>query len=261
MAPAREAHNRRMAFKDHFSKQAETYRAARPSYPSALFDWLAVQAPDTRLAWDAGCGNGQASVALARHFERVLATDPSEAQVANALPDPRVEYRVEPAERCDLPSGTASLVTVAQALHWFDLPAFYAEVRRVAKPGAVIAAWTYALCSITPDVDRVVWQLYEDIVGRYWPPERRHTMNGYVDLDFPFAKLADATPAFEMHERWDLERVSAYLRTWSAVQGYRADKDADPVALVAKALAEAWQDAGMEREVRWPLAVRVGRVK
>ena len=66
-----------MSFKDHFSAQAAIYREARTQYPDALFEFLRAQAPGGERAWDAGCGNGQASVALARHFHAVVATDPS----------------------------------------------------------------------------------------------------------------------------------------------------------------------------------------
>ena len=137
-----------MTFKDHFSGHAAAYHAARPCYPDALFDWLADAAPARGLAWDAGCGNGQASVALAARFARVHASDPSAAQIANAEARPDIAYRIEPAEHCSLPHAGADLVTVAQALHWFDPARFYAEVRRVLKPRGVFAAWCYADCRV-----------------------------------------------------------------------------------------------------------------
>ncbi|MGH8214998.1 MAG: class I SAM-dependent methyltransferase, partial [Rhodanobacteraceae bacterium] len=135
-----------MSFKDHFSGHSDLYAKARPHYPDALFAWIAGEAPARGCVWDAGCGNGQASVALARHFERVAATDPSERQIGQAVADPRVEYRAEPAEHTSLAGQSADAVTVAQALHWFDLDAFVPEVRRVCKPGALFAAWSYAYC-------------------------------------------------------------------------------------------------------------------
>src|SRR5262245_8884531 len=133
-------------FKDHFSGHAGVYRDARPTYPPALFAWLADAAPDRALAWDAGCGNGQATVALADHFTRVVGTDPSAAQVANAEARADVEYRVEPAEQTSLAAASASIATVAQALHWFDHARYYAEVKRVLKPGGLVAVWAYAHC-------------------------------------------------------------------------------------------------------------------
>ena len=141
-----------MTFKDLFSGHAGVYAQARPDYPPALFEWLARQCAGRGLVWDAGCGNGQASVALAAHFDRVVASDPSAAQIAQAGAHPHVEYRVEAAEAPSLPDASVDLVTVAQAYHWFDHERFHAQVRRVAKPGAVIAVWTYGLSTVTPDV-------------------------------------------------------------------------------------------------------------
>ena len=189
------------AFKDHFSGHAGIYCEARPTYPLELFAWLAQQAPDTELAWDCGCGNGQATVALAGHFARVVGSDPSANQIAQAQPRANVEYRVEPAERSSFADGSVSLVTVAQALHWFDHARFYAEVKRVLKPRGVIAAWSYADCSATPAVDAVKNRLYVDLTGPYWPPERRYIDEGYRTLPFPFERIA--APAFEMRVDWN----------------------------------------------------------
>src|SRR5687767_1259250 len=171
-----------MSFKDHFSGHAGTYAAARPRYPAALFDWLAAQCARHGLAWDAGCGNGQATVALAAHFVRVVGTDPSAAQVAQAEARDNVEYRVEPAEAPSLDDASVDLVTVAQALHWFDLERFHAAVRRVLRPGGLVAAWTYGLSNVDARVDAHFMRLYETILGPYWPAERSHVENGYAHL-------------------------------------------------------------------------------
>jgi len=247
-----------MTFKDHFSGHAGAYHEARPTYPAALFDWLAAQAPARDLAWDAGCGNGQASVALAARFARVHATDPSAPQIASADARANIDYRVEPAETCSLPDASADLVTVAQALHWFDHARFYAEVKRVLKPRGVIAAWSYADCSATPAVDAVKNHLYVDLTGPYWPAERRYIDEGYRTLPFPFERL-DA-PAFEMRVDWTLAQFLAYLRSWSATQRYIKANGVDPVALVEADLARAWGDAATVRSVRWDFHLLCGRV-
>ncbi len=247
-----------MHFKDHFSAHADLYRDARPGYPDAMFDWLAAQAPARGLAWDAGCGNGQASVALAARFERVHASDPSATQIAAAESRENIDYRVEPAEACSLSDASTDLVTVAQALHWFDQARFHAEVRRVLKPRGVFAAWTYADCSVDPAVDAAKNRLYVDLTGPYWPPERAHVENGYCDLPFPYVPIAG--PTFAMSAHWSLDQFLAYLRTWSATQRYLREQGEDPVALVEPELRAAWGDPARERGVHWRFHLRCGRL-
>jgi SAM-dependent methyltransferase len=246
------------SFKDHFSGHAAIYRDARPTYPPALFAWLAATAPDRALALDCGCGNGQATVALAEHFTRVIGADPSANQIAGAAPRANIEYRAEPAEHSSLASASASLVTIAQALHWFDHDRFYAEARRVLKPGGVIAAWTYAGCN-TGDaaIDRIVWHLYTELVGPYWPPDRRHVEAGYATLPFPFVEIV--APALPMTAHWTLDHLLAYFRSWSATQRYIKERDDDPVALIEPDLCTAWGDPARPREIRWRFHVRAGR--
>lgn len=247
-----------MTFKDYFSGHAADYAQARPRYPDALFDWLAAQCPHRELAWDAGCGNGQAAVALARHFDRVIATDPSAGQVAQAAPHPRVDYRVEPAESPTLDDGSVDLVTVAQAFHWFDAQRFHDAVRQVARPGAIVALWSYGLSRVTPAVDAVYHALYDGLLGPYWTPERQHVEDGYATLPFPYDAVE--APAFAMALSWTLPQYLAYLRTWSASQRYRREVGRDAVAHVADDMADAWGDPTLARRVRWPISLRVGLV-
>lgn len=243
-------------FKDHFSTQSAIYRAARPRYAAELFAWLAAQAPARALAWDAGCGTGQASSGLAAQFDRVFASDPSAAQIAHAQAAPNIDYRVERAEACSLADGCVDLVTVAQALHWFNLDAFHAEVVRVLRPGGVIAQWTYAQCAVVPAVDAVMRRLYVDVLDDYWPPERRLVESGYVALAFPFRRIA--APAFDLTAHWDLAAFLAYLRSWSATQRYIQANGDDPVAALTADFAAAWGEPAEWRPVRWDLALRVG---
>jgi SAM-dependent methyltransferase len=247
-----------MSFQDHFSTQASSYAKARPTYPSSLFAALAQLAPGRGLAWDAGSGNGQAAVALADLFDRVVATEPSAAQLAQALPHPRVSYQQSAEQAPLLSDASVDLMTVAQAAHWFDRPAYYAEVRRVARPGAVVALWTYALCAITPEVDAAIYRFYNDVVGPYWPPERVHCMDGYRELEFPFAELP--FPAETMELEWNLEALLDYLATWSAVVRYRQEKGADPILELRAELSRSWGEPTSQRRVVWPLAGRIGRV-
>ncbi len=247
-----------MDFKDHFSGHAALYRDARPLPPADWFDWLAAQAPDLALAWDAGCGNGQASVGLAAHFERVVATDPSATQIAQATPHPRIDYRTEPAERSSLAAGSVSLVGVSQALHWFDLAAFHAEVRRVARPGALLAVSAYGNCSVSRAVDAVERELYAGALGPDWPPERALVDAGYRGLPFPFTPVP--APSFSMHADWNFAQFLAYLHSWSAAQRHRQRTGHDAVQAAAPALAAAWGEPERVRTVRWPFFVQVGRV-
>ena len=246
-------------FSDHFGAVAGSYADFRPGYPPELFAWLAAQCAGQELAWDCGAGSGQASVALAAHFARVHATDASADQVAHAEPHPCVEYRVAPAEQSGLPDRSADLVTVAQALHWFDLPAFYAEVRRALKPGGVIAAWTYGVHVTEGDeVNAVVRHFYEHVVGPCWPPERRHVENGYRELPFPFSRIA--APEFTMQVRWPLAQLLGYLGSWSATARYRKLNGSDPLPALRQQLLPLWGDPAQARSVSWPLSLLAGRL-
>ncbi len=245
-------------FKDHFSGVAEAYRAFRPGYPVALFSWMAAVAPGTDLAADLGCGNGQAAVSLATYFAEVVGVDPSSEQIARAEQHPRVRYVVAPAERTSIPGGTVDLALAAQSFHWFDPEPFRVELQRIARPGAVFVACTYGLCRICPEVDEVVDLLYGDLLGPWWPPERRHVESGYQTLPFPADELE--VPRFEIAEEWPLEQFLGYLGTWSAVGACRRATRRDSVAELAPELRKAWGSAGARRQVRWPLVVRAGRV-
>jgi SAM-dependent methyltransferase len=259
---ARCAHNSGMdrricGFQDHFSAQAAAYARFRPSYPSALYEFLAGVAPARTLAWDCGTGNGQAAVGLAMHFRKVVASDASPAQVAQALQHARVTYYVASAEDPPAAAQGADLVTVAQALHWFDHARFYPALRRVLKPGGVFAAWGYGLMQITPAVDAVVQDFYANIVGPYWPPDRRHIEDAYQSLPFPPGEIS--VPAFRMRTDWKLEALLGYLDTWSATRRYLAEKGQHPLAHVQSALVHAW-GAAETRLVTWPLFIRACRI-
>lgn len=246
------------SFKDHFSGHADRYGTFRPTYPAALFKYLASLPSQHDLAWDCATGNGQAAVGLAPYFRSVLATDASQKQLDVAVPHEGVCYRTAPAENSAIPSGTVDLVTVAQALHWFDLPAFYNEVRRVCGPGGIFAAWCYQLHTITPEIDAIIYRFYAEIVGAYWPPERRIVEQGYQSLPFPFEIIT--APAFTMSAHWDLNHLLGYLDTWSSTQRFRAERLEDPVEQIRPDLCAAWGDREEIRLVTWPLHVRVGRV-
>jgi SAM-dependent methyltransferase len=246
-----------MSFKDHFSGHAAAYASARPGYPADLFEILAGLPARRRLAWDAGTGNGQAAVRLAEQFEKVIATDPSAPQLAHAAPHPRVEYRVGPAESSGLAPGSVDLVTAAQAFHWFDFGRFFAEVERVLAPGGALAVWTYNLVRFTPEIDALIDHLAYDLVGTYWPPERRWVDQEYRSIPFPFAEVE--IPPLRHEESWDLARLVSYLRTWSSAQRYSKETGTDAVALIGDDLEAAWGDPSQVRTAVWPIFLRAGR--
>ena len=244
-------------FADHFSRIARGYAAHRPGYPAALFAWLATLPRSRDVAWDCAAGSGQASIPLADHFRRVVATDASAEQLAAGPAHPGVEYRVAPAAASGLDDRSVDLVTVAQALHWIEPAPFYAEVRRVARAGAAVAAWTYDLLE-TGDapIDRALRHFHDDVVGPWWAPERRHVTAGYRTLSFPFDEVA--VPAFEMRAEWTLADFVGYVRTWSASVKYAQVHGADPVDQLARELASRWGTGA--RPVTWALSVRAGRI-
>ncbi len=243
-------------FADHFSPQADRYARFRPSYPAELFTGLADLAPGRSLAWDCATGNGQVAVDLAEHFSRVVATEPSLRQLAHRLRHERVGYVRSTARASALGAGSADLVTVGQALHWFAGEPFFKEVRRVVRPGGVIAAWGYGLCSVSPEVDAVVDGFYDDEIGPFWPPERRYLDEEYRTLPFPFPEIS--MPRFELVKSSTPVEFLGYLGTWSAVQRFRRSEGRDPMARIVEPMRRAW--GGARRAVVWPLYLRVGRV-
>ncbi len=247
-----------MNFKDHFSHHASDYARYRPDYPAALYEFLAKAVKRHDLAWDCGTGNGQAALGLAVYFDRVIATDPSEKQIRNAMSHEKISYVVAPAETTQIPARSVDLITVAQALHWFDFESFHQEVLRVLKPEGILAVWCYGLTRINPAVDEVVQHYYKDVIGPYWPPERRYIDEKYRTVPFPFAEIP--APEFQMQAEWDLNDFTGYLRTWSATQRFQKQNAQDPLDTIYSLLANTWGPADGRQSVRWPLYLRIGRV-
>jgi SAM-dependent methyltransferase len=246
------------AFKDYFFATAPAYAAYRPRYPDALFDFLAGLAPGLGLVWDCATGNGQAATGLAKRFARVVATDASREQIANATPHPRVEYRVAREDASGLAAASADLVTVAQALHWLDPGTFFGEARRVLKPGGLLAAWCYVDPDlIEPALSRVLQDYYAGTVHDYWPPARKSTETGYRSIAFPFPDLE--APRLSLEMRPTLAEFTGYLRTWSATKRYVEAHGRDPVIEVERALRPIWGDPSDRKLLRWPLHLRVSR--
>ncbi len=247
-----------MPFKDHFSPLASVYSEFRPTYPDTLLDYVAGLCTRRELAWDCACGSGQATVGLVERYDRVVAVDASAKQIAAATPHPRISYREGRAEASGLAAESVDLVVVAQALHWFDLKRFYAEVQRVLRPGGVLALWSYGALQVEPpEADRLVQRFYRETVGPFWPPERTLVEEGYRGLPFPYPDIPP--PVFRMQQQWPLPRLLGYVRSWSATGRYVEQHGSDPVAALEPQLGSVWGQPSTERLVEWPLTLRVGR--
>jgi len=248
-----------MPIEDQFSKQAPTYARFRPHYPAELFAALAALTAAHSRAWDCATGNGQAAHGLLPYFAQILATDVSRDQLQHARPHAQIHYWVGQAEHMALPAQTLSLVTVAEAIHWFELDAFYAEVRRVLTPGGVLAAWGYHQAEITPELDRVLERFYREVLGPYWSPQMQLLDDGYQTLPFPFDELA--APQAVMEAEWTLADLLGFLESWSAVQKYVAAEARHPIAAIEADLTGLWGKPDRTRPVRWPLFFRIGRLE
>ncbi|MGF1458305.1 MAG: class I SAM-dependent methyltransferase [Leptolyngbyaceae cyanobacterium] len=243
-------------FKDYFSGHAADYATYRPHYPAALFTWLAQQCRQHDRVWDCATGNGQAAIALAAHFQQVIATDASAAQLEQAPQHPRVTYQVALAETPDMAAHSVDLVTVAQAVHWFDLEPFYAAVQRVLKPEGLFAIWCYGCPQVAmPSLNAQLEHYYDHILDDFWTPERRLVETGYRTLPFPFTEV-DA-PTYMMTVSWTLAELMGYLFTWSATQRYMQHHGDNPLMALAEQMAASWPSDRLL--ITWPVSVRAGQ--
>jgi SAM-dependent methyltransferase len=243
-------------FKDHFSEQSSGYEKFRPHYPEALFRYLASLSPGHGTAWDSATGSGQAALGLTPFFSHVIASDASRNQIEHARRHPKVDYRIRPSEDAGIASASIDLVVVAQALHWFDLDRFFDECRRVLKDQGIIAIWSYGLHRISPEIDAIIDYYYGDVVGAYWPAERKMVEDGYAGIGLPFMEISP--PPFHMQAQWTLSRLYGYLDTWSAVQRYKNARSSNPIEHIRAELDRAWGDSEGKKTIEWPLKLRIG---
>lgn len=241
-----------------FATEAAEYAHLRPTYPEDLFRFLATVVPSREVAWDCATGNGQAATHLARHFEQVIATDESREMIAQAPWDSGITYRVAEAEDSGLEDHSVDLLTVAAAIHWFDLDRFYAEVRRVVKPGGALAAWTYYTPVFDSTIDDIIQRLVHDVLGAYWDRRLHYVVDEFHDLPFPFEPIE--VPSFETDMKWDMQDLLDYFETWSASVKYREANHTRPTRFIEDDLARVWKAPQERRDVRFPLYMRLGRV-
>lgn len=251
------------AFKDHFSSIASAYAAARPEYPDALFEQIARHVPADARVWEAGCGSGQATRGLAKHFDRVHATDPSAQQIeqhwareASMRGEGKVSVAIEPAERTELADGSVQLVAVAQALHWFERERFFAECGRVLAPGGVLAVWAYG-DFLPPEGMVEPLAAFRFQIDDFWQRENAEIRAGYAGYEWPFAALPVAPLWLEVE--WSLSRFLGYLNSLSASERCRVATGDDPVAMHRATLSQAWGMAEDVRTIQWPLTLHLRR--
>lgn len=246
-----------MPVKDLFSEQSSLYKIYRPEYPADLYKFIMSHVPDTCLAWDVGTGNGQVAKALSMYFTSVYASDISEKQLAEAHKEENICYVKCPAESCGLPDKSVDLITVAQAVHWFDFEKFYHEVRRVAREHAIIAAWGYGLLSVNNEIDELILDFYQVRLGKYWSAERKLIDHAYSTIPFPFKEIN--TPEFFIETLWTIQQLEGYLNTWSAVNSYRQQEKTNPVDDLIHHIEKHWH-SGENRKISFPIFLRMGEI-
>lgn len=243
---------------DDFKQTPGLYLAHRPTYPRALFEWLATASPRCERAWDCATGAGQAAVGLAEFFDSVLATDINQEQIEHAVSHPRIAYVVAPAEHSALPDATIDLITVACGVHWFDRDAFYQTAKRVLTPDGVLALWTYIWpWTGSKAVDEVLARLKEEVLHGHWPEVSSLYLSGYREMEFPFQELA--VPSFSLECAWDADALMGFLSTWSAAQRYLRQNGTSPLQLIEEELRTAWKFEPPRMPILLPLHFRVGR--
>jgi SAM-dependent methyltransferase len=243
--------------KDNFSTQSDQYAQFRPTYPAGLFNYLLTLVPCTARAWDCGTGNGQVAQQLAVYFDHVDATDISRQQIEHAIIRPNITYSVQPAEKTTFPDNSFDLVTVAQAIHWFDFPPFYQEVNRTLKNSGILAVIGYGQLHITPGIDSIIADFYRNVIGPYWDKERRYVDEGYQTIPFPYPDIN--APAFSIDFEWTFIHLIGYLETWSAVKHFQKTNHQNPVTLIYQQLYKAW-DSVETRPGQFPILLRIARI-
>lgn len=245
-------------FKDNFSTQSEIYARYRPQYPKELFQYLSTLTPEHQIAWDCGTGNGQAAIGLVDYYALVLATDPSAEQIKHAFPHPNIQYSVASGESFSIADHSIDLITIANALHWFNLDVFYGNVRKVLKRNGILAAWAYGIPHVNDAIDSIIKQFHDGPLGEFWVHENRLVENEYRDLPFPF--LLIPSPEFHSYKEFDLDEFLMYLNTWSATQKYISTYGSNPTVQLRNELLKYWKDPASKRQIQWKLILKIGKL-
>ncbi len=242
---------------DHFSQAAESYRTFRPEYPQELYDWMLESCLLRRNAWDCATGNGQVAKALAHFFDQVIASDISAQQLEHAHQADNIFYLKSRSERTDFLDSSFDLITVAQAIHWFDHSAFNKEVNRVLKSKGILAIWGYHLLRINPSVDAILDHFYHEIVGPFWAAERKLVDQRYenITIDLP---LLNSRNDISISVEWNRDQLFGYLSTWSASKSFVTKHNQSPFAIIQSQIEEIWK-ANEILTVQFPLFAKLYR--
>lgn len=239
-----------------FNDKSDLYAQARPQYPAELFSFIKTLVPNAETVWDCATGNGQAAVGLSKVFGNVFATDISDEQIANHLDVENVTFSVSPAEHTKFDDNMFDLVSVAQALHWFDFGKFWPEVQRVLKPGGAFITYAYLWFSVTPEIDALVESEVKSVISPYWAPNNQLAIDGYKDVTFPFEKLN--VPNFDIKVDWNFDQMINYLHTWSATRRCMDAQGSAFFAHARKKLKQAWGNPKDVKTATSPLIVIAG---
>ncbi len=239
----------------HFEKCSDFYKAGRPGYPEELYGYLYSLCENHELAWDAGCGTGQATVVLAKYFRKVIGTDISKSQIGNAEKHERVEYSVQPAEKTDIEEKSVDLVTVATALHWFEHEKFWEEIKRVLKPKGVFAAWGYSWFRIDEKLDFTIKKVLLEKIDPFWPERVKLLWDGYRKLEIPLERISG--PVYRLNVKWNYRQLLLYLESWSAVEKAKSEYGPQFIDDVKEAILSAWGNEEVQKEVRMDVVTTV----
>jgi ubiquinone/menaquinone biosynthesis C-methylase UbiE len=242
--------------KDNFSAQSKLYATFRPRYPDALYDFIFRNIKSFDKALDVATGNGQIAIELAKKFTEVYATDISAKQLAEAPALSNIFYKVEPGEDASFPENYFDLVTVAQAIHWFDFDKFYTTVKKILKPSGIIVVIGYGLLSVDNKIDKWLHHYYKNITGPYWDKERKYIDDLYTTIPFPFSEIE--TPQLKIDYKWTREQFVGYINTWSAVQHFIKANNTHPLTQeLLNSLEMLWAD-DVVHKISFPLLLKAG---
>lgn len=242
---------------DNFSIQSKIYSKYRPVYPKTLYTSILDLVQHKQNVWDCGTGNGQVAVVLADHFQQVEATDISENQLKNAQLKENINYSLQRAESTSFQADHFDLITVGQAIHWFDFEAFYSEARRVGKTNSVLVIFGYGLLRIE-GINQEIDHFYTNIIGAYWNKERCYIDDAYATIPFPFEEIQDI-PAFFIEDNWTLQQLEGYLNTWSSVQRFIKQEQFNPVSNFIAELKNKWPSG--TKKAKFPVFVKMGLIE